>query len=90
MEWLRNLTPCLWEDCQQQTDTLEVCAAQNSMTLFLPRSLSERPRARETERRGERERDKTREKRENEDLSYEPMCGLTHVCIKPSEVSTSP
>lgn len=71
----KELDPCLWEHCQQWTDTLEVYVAQSSEKLFLPHRQS---------------RQRERIKGENEDFIYEPMCGLTHVRIKPSEVSTSP
>lgn len=56
VEGLRNLTLCLWEDGQRQTDTLEVCVAQSSTTLFLPHRL----RAREGEGEKEIKRKKTR------------------------------
>ena len=76
MEWLRNLTPCVWEECQQQTDALELCVAQSSLTLFLPPRLKERP----IEKVGEGI-SRRLIKREKEDLSYEPVCDPTYVHI---------
>lgn len=65
----------------RQTDALLDRVARSSMTLFAHRT------DRGPERGGS---EKEIKKRENEDLSYEPVCGLTRVCVKPSEVSTSP
>lgn len=86
---------CLWGGVAEELDPLPVgrlpTAVRHTQSLCSSK-LHDPFLTAQTERETQRERVskiKREKRKENEDLSYEPMCCLTRVCNKPSEVSTS-